>query len=120
MCVPGHVENSFILLDLKEVTIATVPINRIKTFASTLLENYRGNLFRLVIVNSTWLVRGMFNFVYPVFDGYTRQKILISGDGDSKEFQRDIVSQFFDINKMEKKYGGKLPDLEKNFFPHKF
>jgi len=119
MCVPGHVESWFILLDLKEVTVATVPVGKIKTFASSVLENYRGNLFRLVIVNTSWLVRGMFNFVYPVFDGYTRQKIIMSGDCDSKDYLKEVVAKYFDVNKLEKKYGGKMPNIVGNYFPPK-
>ena len=65
------------------------------------------------------MVRGMFNFVWPVFDGYTRQKILMTGDCDSKDYLTNIVPLYFDVNKLEKKYGGKMQNIENNFFPPK-
>jgi hypothetical protein len=60
----------------------------------------------------------MFNFVWPVFDGYTRTKILMSGDTDSKDYLKDIVPKYFDVNKLEKKYGGKMANIT-NYFPPK-
>ena len=84
------------------------------------MENYKGNLYRLVMVNSTWLVRGMFNFVYPVFDGFTRQKIIMSGDADDSDYKKEIVAKYFNVSKLEKKYGGKMDNItEGNFFPPK-
>ena len=62
----------------------------------------------MIMVNTNWMVRGMFNFVWPVFDGYTRQKILMTGDCDSKDYLTNIVPLYFDVNKLEKKYGGKM------------
>ena len=43
----------------------------------------------------------------------------MTGDTDSKDYLQNIVPQYFDVNKMEKKYGGKMADISGNFFPPK-
>ena len=73
-----------------------------KTFASAIMSNYRGRLFRLVICNSTWMIRGWWIMLQSIFDGFTAQKILMTGDSDSKEFKTDIIDKYFDVSKIEK------------------
>lgn len=42
----------------------------------------------------------------------------MSGDTDSKDYLKDIVPKYFDVNKLEKKYGGKMANIT-NYFPPK-
>ena len=37
-----------------------------------------------------------------IFDGFTAQKIIMTGDSDSKEFKTDIIDKYFDVSKIEK------------------
>ena len=41
------------------------------------------------------------------------------GDADSKSYLTEIVPKYFNINKLEKKFGGKMANIEKDFFPPK-
>ena len=41
----------------------------------------------------------------------------MTGDADSSDYKKDIVAKYFNINKLKKKYGGLMSNIEGNFFP---
>ena len=41
----------------------------------------------------------------------------MTGDCDSRDYLNNVFPLYFDPNQMEKKYGGKRPNIEKDFFP---
>ena len=86
MMIPGRIENWMVMLDLKDVKITSLNLPKMKTFANAIMSNYRGRLFRLVICNSSWIVRGWWAMLQTIFDGFTAKKIIMTGDSDSKEF----------------------------------
>jgi len=76
-------------------------------------RNYRGRMFKLFAVHVAWLVRGLWKIVRPMLDEFTSSKINIFGSSD---FEQEIL-KVVDADNLEKKYGGKCPDMTSNFFP---
>lgn len=91
-----------VILDLKDVTIANCSIPRMKAFAEPIMNHYRGRLFRLVICNTSWMVRGIWAMFKSIFDGFTGKKFIMTGDSDSKDFKTDIIDIYFDKSQVEK------------------
>ena len=79
-------------------------------------KNYRGRMFRMFAVHVAWLVRGLWKIVRPLLDEFTASKINIYGGSD---FEADM-QKVIDPSKLEKKFGGQLPNKESNFFPPEF
>jgi len=69
-------------------------------------------LFKLYAVNTHWLVRGLWKVAKQMVDEFTLSKINLYG-GD---FQADIL-HLVPAENLEEKYGGKLPNKVKDFFP---
>ncbi len=70
-------------------------------------------MFKLFAVHVAWLVRGLWKIVRPMLDEFTSSKINIFGSSD---FEQEIL-KVVDADNLEKKYGGKCPDMTSNFFP---
>jgi len=44
----------------------------------------------------------------------------MSGDADDSDYKKEIVAKYFNVSKLEKKYGGTMDNItEGNFFPPK-
>lgn len=41
----------------------------------------------MVAVNSNWLFRGVWNLIYPMLDEYMKQKIILCGGINSREYK---------------------------------
>ena len=91
LLVPGRIESWIILLDMNNVKFYQIPVSRLKTFVKTIQLNFRGRLFRLFVVNNSWLLRSFWGIIYPLFDEYVKQKIIIKGDTDSSDYQSEVV-----------------------------
>jgi hypothetical protein len=110
--IPAQIENWSIILDLNNVGITQVPKSLLKGIISAMQKNYRGRLYRMYMVNSHWLIRGLWKVAKQWMDEFTVTKINILGHDFSKELLNVI-----DEDKLEVKYGGKLANKESNFFP---
>ena len=75
-------------------------------------SNYRGRLFRLLALHVNWMMRGLWKLASNFVDAFTAHKLKILG-ADFKE----ELDQVVDLDQLETKYGGELPDKENEFWP---
>jgi hypothetical protein len=66
----------------------------------------------MYILNGSWAVKGVWKVVKKLIDPLTVQKFVVLGDKFDKELQ-----ELIDVDKLEMKYGGSIPDKTENFFP---
>lgn len=74
--------------------------------------NFKGRLYRMFAINVHWVIRGLWSVAKKNLNEFTLHKVHIHG-GDYKE---DIL-KLIDAENLEQKFGGKLPNKEKDFFP---
>ena len=110
--VPGQIENWVTIVDLKGVGLTKMPKKLLKALVSPMQQNFKGRLYRMYILNAAWAVKTLWKVVKKVVDPLTVQKFVVLGDKYDKELQ-----ELIDLEKLEKKYGGTLPDKTDNFFP---
>ena len=56
MMVPGHVESWIMIMDFDGVSLGEIPIKQLKNFTAAMQRNFRGRMYRNIMVNSHWLV----------------------------------------------------------------
>jgi len=83
LIVPGHIESWLVVIDFKNVSLTQIPVKQLKGFIKALQVNFRGRLYRMISINSHWLLRGLWNAVYSWFDEYIKKKITICGYKDA-------------------------------------
>ena len=111
MLVPGRIETWIIILDLEDVSLANIPMDKLKYFMQAVMRNFPTRMHRLVCVNTSWLMRTTFyTVVYPWLDDFIKKKIVMCGDYDSSDFE-DFSKDYFDIRSLEKRFGGERPNL---------
>ena len=106
MLVPGRIETWIIILDLEDVSLTDVPMDKLKYFMNAVMRNFPTRMHRLVCVNTSWLVRTTFyTVVYPWLDDFIKKKLVMCGDTDSDNFL-EFKKLYFNDRALEKKFGG--------------
>lgn len=77
--LPGHVENWILVVDMKEVGITELPVSKLKGFLKAMQQRFRGRMYRVLAINSHWLLRAFWNMVISWMDAFIQQKIIVSG-----------------------------------------
>ena len=75
MMVPGRVESFLVILDLKDVGITQMPINKLKAFVSTLQSRFRGRMYRMIVCFSQFMLRAMWTVIWTWIDEFIKTKI---------------------------------------------
>ena len=70
---------------MTDVGIAQIPMKMLKAFMSHLQNNYRGRMFRTIIVFSPFLLRALWNIIWAWIDEFVQQKIIICGWYDAQK-----------------------------------
>ena len=68
--LPGHVENWILIVDMKEVGITELPVSKLKGFLKAMQLRFRGRMFRVLAINSHWLLRAFWNMVISWMDAF--------------------------------------------------
>lgn len=113
--VPGKVESWTCICDMANCGATQIPKNKIQGIVKSMSKNYRGRLFKFYATDVTFLVRTLWKFVHRFVDEFTNRKLLIFGDD-----YKPAVKKQIDLESLEEKYGGKLPNKVDNFFPPQF
>lgn len=108
----SKIENWTVIVDLNNVGLTQIPKSLLQSMISSMQRNYRGRLFRLYLVNTHWLLRGLWAIAKNAVDEYTLTKMNLLGS----DFKPTIV-QIIDEANLEQKYGGNIPNKETEFFP---
>merc|ERR1719265_3090341 len=75
MFVPGKIENIVVLVDLKNLGIADVPIKALKSIYSVLSHHYIVRVYRFYIVNMSYMLGTLVSVVTPILTDRQRQKL---------------------------------------------
>ena len=70
--VQGKIENWFTLMDMSDVGVTQIPVNDLKTFMQHLQSNFRGRMFRTVVVFSPMMLRAIWNIVWAFIDEFVQ------------------------------------------------
>ena len=68
--VPGHIENWLVIIDFKNVGATDLPVNQLKNFVGAMNRNFRGRLFKLIIVNTPAVIRGTWTIIHGWLDKF--------------------------------------------------
>ena len=110
--IPGVIEAWTCIFDLKDVGVTEIPKDRIQPLVRNMTKNYRGRLYRFYATDVTFIVRQLWKLAHKFVDEFTNKKLLIYGDN----YQNDI-KELIDPDSLEERYGGNLPNIERDFFP---
>ena len=113
--IPGAIESWTCIFDLKDVGVTEIPKDRIQPLVNNMTKNYRGRLFRFYATDVTWVVRQLWKLAHRFVDEFTNKKLLIFGDNYLED-----MKELIDLDNLEQRYGGNLPNIAENFFPPAF
>jgi len=106
---PGKVENLVVLVDLKNLGIADVPLKALKSIYSVLSHQYIVRVFRFYIVNMSYMLSTLIGVVKPILTDRQRQKLnFLKSVSECREFAA--------LHQLEEDLGGTRPKITK-FFP---
>lgn len=113
MLVEGQVENYVLLINLNSISALSIG-GLLKKLLEFTNNAYRSRLFVSYILNTTTSI----SFLWRTFKGFlsenTVKKINFCDGSTAKQlFDHTHPSQ------VERKFGGQLPDIAKDFFPFK-
>ncbi|OMJ69631.1 hypothetical protein SteCoe_32585 [Stentor coeruleus] len=112
MLVPGKVESWYIIQDLKDVGLSSIPGNMMKTMSERLSVYFSLRLGKCFTINVPLAIKAFWNMTKIFIDKETRKKIFIQRKGWEK-----LLSQFITPENLERKYGGAQDNREGEFYP---
>lgn len=112
--IPGKIENFIAIIDARDVWATQIPATKIKPFIDVLKSAYRGRLYRFFSVNVGMMLRAVWKVLKAFLDESTQRLMVIHGGS----YKKDLL-ELIDEDKLEKKFGGKYPDMEDGFYPPK-
>ena len=110
--VPGRVENWFVIIDCANLGFAKIPRGKMRKVINTMRNMYRGRLYRVAMINVTFMLRAILSTVHAFIDEFIAKKMFTYGS-NYKEF----LLAHIDCDKLEEKFGGTYPTKTDNFFP---
>ena len=97
---------------MKDVGLTQIPKKLMKAMIQPLSSYFKGRLYRLHVINAQWTVKTLWKIAKKAIDPLTIQKFKVLDDKFSKE-----LLELIDADKLEKRFGGNLPDKTEKFFP---
>jgi len=70
--VQGRVESWLLIIDLKDVYLSQVPLMQLQGMIVGLQKNFRGRMFRLIVVNSPLVLKAAWAVVYNWMDDFVK------------------------------------------------
>ena len=83
MLVPGHIENWIVIIDFKDVGVTEIPVKQLKSMVTALNRNFRGRMYKNVVVNTPTVLKGIWSMIFSWLDKFMQQKIIVTGDPKS-------------------------------------
>ena len=112
MLVPGHVENWIVIIDFKGIGVTDMPVKQLQGMITALNRNFRGRMYRNVVVNTPTVLKGIWAMIYSWLDKFMQQKIAVTGDPKSE------LLKYINEDDLEVQYGGTKETLT-TFWPIK-
>ncbi len=111
LMVPGKVESMVVVVDMTGVSTLGIPVTALKTIGQMLQNNYRARLYKQYVLNTPFLVKGVWAVAKGFLEEFTVAKFNILGS-DYTELYKQI-----DKSQLENKMGGLCNDIAEDFFP---
>lgn len=109
MFIPGKIENIVVLVDLRNLGIADVPLKALKSIYSVLSHHYIVRVFKFYIVNMSYMLSSLVSVVKPILTDRQRQKLnFLKNVNECREFAA--------LHHLEEDLGGTRPKITE-FFP---
>lgn len=77
--LPTKSETILIIMDLANVGVTQMPLTAIKNFLGTCQTNFRGRLFKFIMINVGMMLRGTWSTMKMLVDEFTAQKVILMG-----------------------------------------
>lgn len=113
--IPGAIESWTYIIDFKDVSVSEFPVGLLREANRRSTEAYHVRLHNLVVVNVDWKVNMLTKFIWKFINARIAAKIHVVEDNG-----KDILLKLAGKGNLEKKYGGTLPNVKKNFWPPRF
>ena len=68
--VPGRVENWFVILDWANLGFTKIPRGKMRKVINTMRNMYRGRLYRVAMINVTFMLRAILSTVHAFIDEF--------------------------------------------------
>ena len=68
--LPGHVENWILIVDMAGVGITQLPVSKLKGFLKAMQVSFRGRMYRVLGINSHWLLRAFWTALMSWMDAF--------------------------------------------------
>ncbi len=69
--VPGVQETWIMVVDLNNVGVTSIPMNKVKAIIANGSKNFRGRMYRQYTINAGWVVRKAFGGLTSFLDEFT-------------------------------------------------
>jgi hypothetical protein len=109
MLLPGRIENTNVIIDLKGLGLSQLPIGPLNDVYKVMSHHYIGRVFKFYVVNLTWVLSTISGAVKALLTDRQKQKLCILDD--VKALGKD-----FALHQLEEDLGGSRPVIE-DFFP---
>jgi len=110
--LPTKSETILIIMDLANVGYTQMPLTAIKNFLGTCQTNFRGRLFKFIMINVGMMLRGTWSTMRMLVDEFTANKVTLMGSD-----YKTRLPEWIQVDQLEMRFGGILPDKKDNFFP---
>ena len=107
LLVPGQVENWIMMVDLNDVGMTSLPVNKVKAIIGMTQKHFGGRLYRQFLVNMSFMLRKSTSVFLNFVDDITQQKISAHND---KTYKAELLKLISPDN-LEVKYGGQKPNI---------
>merc|ERR1719213_1215915 len=109
---PGRVENFSVIFDMRDVGVTEIPQKHMQGLVASINKNYCGRMYKFLMTDTNWLLRSTMYMVHKFVDEFTKRKLLPFSDD-----YRPTLHEIVDVEQLEEKYGGKLPNKTDKFWP---
>ena len=100
---------------MRGVALSEIPVSHLVGVAQRSTTFYKHRSSATLGIGVSWIIRAAVKFVYNFFDEFQKKKFTIFGDDFVEHFDESIG-----LENLEEKFGGKLPNVEDNFWPPHF
>jgi hypothetical protein len=99
------------IIDMSTVGITEIPTSLLKRMMVLLQRNFRGRLYKLFVLHTPLLIKGLWSIAKAFLDRFTIAKINLLRSDFSQ------IYEYVDKSILEEKFGGGKPNRKDNFWP---
>ncbi|XP_953521.1 phosphoinositide binding protein (SEC14 homologue), putative [Theileria annulata] len=113
--VGGKCENYNVLIDCDNKGFVQLPVQMIIQLTEIMNSKYRGRLNSIFLINSPNLINMIMKSLKGVLPDRILKKIIVLRENSS-----ETLLSLYNPNQLQKRFGGSLPDLTKDYYPFQF